>query len=359
VAERIQQNLAPPFSVDERQLQITVSIGIAVNATNHSRAEDVLRDADTAMHRARALGNSQYQMCDPLMHATAMNRLALEYDLRQALSSREFQVHYQPIISLHDGFLRGFEALIRWQRPGFGLVAPGEFIPVAEETGLIVSIGSWILREACIQMSAWHLRFPTEPPFTIAVNFSAKQFMQPDLADQVDQILRETGLYPKSLHIEFTEGVAIQDPERTALILKKLKALGISSSVDDFGTGYSSLGYLSCLSLDILKLDRSFVSAMENNNESRKIARAIISLAHNLGMDVVAEGVETAEQANEFRSLGCKYAQGYFFSKPMSQDCVEALLNSGVRGTDFSSHMTNVFKKTSSKECVVGTSGST
>src|ERR1700722_8964054 len=331
VAERIQQNLATPFLISGRQLQITVSVGIAVSATGYSVGEDVLRDADTAMHRAKALGKSRYLICDPMMHSAAVNRLRLEDDLRQAANRGELQVYYQPIVSLHDGHLSGFEALIRWQRPDFGLVAPGEFIPVAEETGLIVTIGSWVFREACSQMCAWHLQFPSEPPLTIAVNFSGKQFIQPDLVEQVVQILRETGLDPRSLGIEFTESVAMQDAERTALVLSELKALGVLTSIDDFGTGYSSLSHLRRLPLDVLKLDRSFVSEMLNNNESREIVHTIISLAHILCMDVVAEGVETAEQANQLKSLGCKYAQGYFFSKPMTQAMAQTLIGSGVR----------------------------
>jgi diguanylate cyclase (GGDEF)-like protein len=339
VAERIQQNLAAPFLIGGRQLQITVSSGIAVSATGYSVAEDVLRDADTAMHRAKALGKSRHLICDPMMHTAAVNRLRLEDDLRQAANRGELQVYYQPIVSLHDGHLSGFEALIRWQRPDFGLVAPGEFIPVAEETGLIVTIGSWVFREACSQMCAWHLQFPSEPPLTIAVNFSGKQFIQPDLVEQVVQILRETGLDPRSLGIEFTESVAMQDAERTALVLSELKALGVQTSIDDFGTGYSSLSHLRRLPLDVLKLDRSFVSEMLNNNESREIVHTIISLAHILCMDVVAEGIETAEQANQLRSLGCKYAQGYFFSKPMTQAKAQTLIGSGVREVSLSASL--------------------
>jgi len=330
VAERIRQNLAAPFSISGRQLQITVRTGIAVSATGYSAAEGVLHDADTAMHRAKAQGKSGYLMCDPMMHDAAVNRLNLEDDLRQAANRGELKVYYQPIVSLDDAHLTGFEALVRWQRPDYGLVAPGEFISVAEETGLIVMIGSWVLKEACRQMCAWHLQFPSESPLTIAVNFSGKQFIQPDLVEQVVQVLRETCLDPRSLGVEFTESVAMQDADRTARVLGELKALGVHTSIDDFGTGYSSLSHLRCLPLDILKLDRSFVSEMENNNENREIVRTIISLTHILGMDVVAEGVETVEQANQLRSLGCKYAQGYFFSKPMTQDKAEALLGSGV-----------------------------
>src|SRR5579862_1807360 len=333
VAERIQGTLAPPFVVAGQALQITVSTGIAVSATGYSAAEDVLRNADTAMHRAKALGKSQYLMCDPTMHALAVNRLKLEDDLRKAANRGELQVYYQPIVSLHDGHLNGFEALIRWQRPGFGLVVPGEFISVAEETGLIVPIGFWTLREACRQLHDWCLRFPSQPALTIAVNFSAKQFIQPDLVTQVDHILRETDLSPRSLGIEFTESVAMQDAERTIRTLSELKALGAYTSIDDFGTGYSSLSYLWRLPVDILKLDRSFVADIQHNNQSREIVHTVISLAHTLGMDVIAEGIETAEQVDELKSLGCKYAQGYFFSKPMDRVCAEALLESGVRGT--------------------------
>jgi predicted signal transduction protein with EAL and GGDEF domain len=342
VAERIQQNLVAPFSIDRRQLQITVSIGIAVSATNYSVAEDVWRDADTAMYGARAGGDSRYQMCDLTMHAAAVSRLKLESDLRQAVSRGELLIHYQPIVSLRNGCLVGFEALIRWQRPGFGLVPPLEFIPVAEETGLIVPIGSWVLREACSQMRVWQHLFPSEPALTIAVNFSAKQFIQPNLVEQVKQVLGETHLDPESLKIEFTESVAMQDAERTTRILGELKALGLGTSIDDFGTGYSSLSYLIRLPLDILKLDRSFVSRMDKNKESRQIVHTILSLADNLGMDVVAEGIETVEQADELKSLGCQYAQGYFFSKPINKGSVEALLKSSMRGTDKCGTMTEL-----------------
>jgi predicted signal transduction protein with EAL and GGDEF domain len=335
VAERIQQALIPPFSVGGRQLQITVSTGIAVSVSGYSAAQDVLHDADTAMDRAKFLGKARYLMCDPVMHAAAVDRLRLEDDLRHAANRGELLVYYQPIVSLQDGHLIGFEALIRWQRPGFGLVAPGQFISVAEETGLIVPIGAFVLREACRQMHAWHLQFPSDEPLTIAVNFSGKQFIQPDFLEHVLQILLETGLDPKSLGVEFTESVAMQDADRTARILRELKALGVHTSVDDFGTGYSSLSHLRRLPLDILKLDRSFVSEMEDSAENREIVRTIINLAHVLGMHVVAEGVETIEQANELRSLGCKYAQGYFFSKPIDQSGAEALLGSGLRKISF------------------------
>jgi predicted signal transduction protein with EAL and GGDEF domain len=327
-AERVQHSLLSPFLINGRELQITVSTGVAVSATGYSAAEDVLRDADTAMYRAKALGKSQYQMCDAAMHAAAVTRLKLEDDLREATKNGELRVYFQPIVSLQDRCIRGFEALIRWQRPGLGLVAPGEFIAVAEETGLIVSIGSWVLREACTQIRAWHLRFPSERPHTIAVNVSTKQFIEPDLVNQVDQILHETGLGPRSLIIEITESVAMQDVERTARIFSQLKLLGVHMSIDDFGTGYSSLSYLRHLPWDILKIDRSFVSEIEHGNGKRGIVHTMIDLAHDLIIDVVAEGVETVEQADALRALGCQYAQGYFFSKPLDKDRMVALLGS-------------------------------
>jgi predicted signal transduction protein with EAL and GGDEF domain len=329
VAERIQQKLGPPFLITGQEVFITASIGIAVSAKGYGAAEDILRDADTAMYRAKALGKSRYEIYDPPMHARVVSRLKLETDLRRAMDREEFRIHYQPIVSLRDCRIIGFEALVRWQRPDFGLVMPGEFIPVAEETGLILSMGVWVLREACRQMRAWNLQFPSDPAFTVAVNVSGKQFAQPDLVSKVGQILRETCLDPRCLKLELTESVTMRDVERTARILGELKALGVRLSIDDFGTGYSSLSHLRRFPLDTLKIDRSFVSEMENSSESRAIVQMIMSLGRNLGMEMVAEGVETAKQVSLLKSLACEYAQGYFFSKPMNQEeVVEVLLKS-------------------------------
>jgi predicted signal transduction protein with EAL and GGDEF domain len=329
VAERIQQKLASPFLLSGQEVFITASIGIALSAAGYSTAEEILRDADTAMYRAKALGKSRYEICDPAMHARAVSRLKLETDLRRAMDREEFRVHYQPIVSLRDCRIIGFEALLRWQRPGFGLVMPGEFVPVAEETGLILFSGLWVLREACRQMRAWNLQFPSDPAFTVAVNLSGKQFAQPDLVNQVGHILREACLDPHYLKLELTESVTMRDVERAARILGELKKLGVRLSMDDFGTGYSSLSYLRRFSLDTLKIDRSFVSEMENSSENRAIVQMIMSLGRDLGMEMVAEGVETAEQVSLLKSLGCEYAQGYFFSKPIDQEgMVEVLLKS-------------------------------
>jgi EAL domain-containing protein (putative c-di-GMP-specific phosphodiesterase class I) len=255
--------------------------------------------------------------------------LKLETDLRRAMDSEEFRVHYQPIVSLRDCRIIGFEALLRWQRPGFGLVMPREFVPVAEETGLILISGLWVLREACRQMRAWNLQFPSDPAFTVAVNISGKQFAQPDLVSEVDRILRETCLDPHCLKLELTESVTMREVERAARIFGELKTLGVRLSMDDFGTGYSSLSYLRRFPLDTLKIDRSFVSEMEDTSESRAIVQMILSLGRSLGMEMVAEGVETAEQVSLLRSLGCEYAQGYFFSKPTDQEgMAEVLLKS-------------------------------
>ncbi|HEY6268070.1 MAG TPA: EAL domain-containing protein [Candidatus Acidoferrum sp.] len=277
----------------------------------------MLGDANTAMSRAKSLGKARYEMCDPAMHNTATGRLRLENDLRRATERVEFCLHYQPIVSLADSRIVGFEALVRWQRPEFGLVMPAGFIPVAEDTGLTLWIGNWVLMEACRQLRAWNRRFSKVPAFTVAVNISAKQFAQPGLVSQVDQILRVSGLAPQSLKLELTESITMGDEKRTTRILSELKALGVRLCIDDFGPGYSSLSYLRRFALDILKIDRSFVSEMLNNSESREIVKTILSLGSNLRLEVVAEGVETEEQMNLLQSLGCEYAQGYFFFRAL------------------------------------------
>jgi predicted signal transduction protein with EAL and GGDEF domain len=326
VAERIEQNIEVPFFVDGQPVFTTASVGIAFSGSGYSAAEDMLGDANTAMSRAKAFGKARYEMCDPSMHAAAAGRLRLETDLRRAVVEHEFEIHYQPIVSLEDSRIVGFEALVRWQRPGFGLVMPSGFVSTAEDTGLIVPIGTWVLLEACRQMCAWNQLFPRAQAFSVAVNISAKQFAQPYLVSQVTQILNESGLGPVNLNLELTESVTMRDEERTTRILAELKSLGVRLCIDDFGTGYSSLSYLRRFSLDILKIDRSFVSAMLENSESREIVKTILSLGNNLGMGIVAEGVECHEQAELLRSLGCEYAQGYFFSKPLDSDEVARIL---------------------------------
>jgi len=326
VAERIQQTIQAPFTIDGQTMFTTASVGIAFSGSGYSAAEDMLGDANTAMARAKTLGKARYEMCDSSMHATAAGRFRLETDLRRATERQEFILHYQPIVSLIDFRITGFEALVRWQRPEFGLVMPGGFVAEAEDTGLILSIGQWVLREACRQVRAWNLQFPCTPSFTMAVNISAKQFAQADLVSQIGQVLGETGLAPGNLKLELTESVTMRDEERTTRILSELRKLGICLCIDDFGTGYSSLSYLRRFALDILKIDQSFVADMLNSSESREIVKTILSLGRNLGMKVVAEGVETREQMTLLKALGCEFGQGYLFCRPLDPAAVARTL---------------------------------
>jgi diguanylate cyclase (GGDEF)-like protein/PAS domain S-box-containing protein len=326
VAQRTQEVLAEPYTLDGHEVFTTASMGIALSGSESARPEDFLRDADTALHRAKALGKARHEVFDATMHTRAVTRLRIETDLRRAIERREFRLHYQPIVALPSGRIAGFEALMRWAHPDRGLVPPMEFIPVAEDTGLIAQIGEWGFGEACRQMRTWHERFSTQPPLMISVNLSGKQFAQPDLADRLERILRETGLSPESLKIEITESVLMDNPESAALTLARFRALNVQISLDDFGTGYSSLGYLHRFPIDTLKVDRSFVNAMGREGDGSVIVRTIITLAHSLGMTVVAEGAETKEQVAQLTALGCEYAQGYFFAKPMSAEDAAALI---------------------------------
>jgi diguanylate cyclase (GGDEF)-like protein/PAS domain S-box-containing protein len=326
VAERIQSELTVPFTLNGREVFTTVSIGIAPGSSNYERAEDILRDADTAMYRAKTMGKARHEIFDKAMHARAMNLLQLETDLRRAIEREEFFVQYQPIVSLETSHLRGFEALVRWRHPTRGLISPIDFIPVAEETGLIIQIGEWVLRESCRQMQQWQTLFPSDPPMFISVNLSGKQFTQPDLINEVAHILDETGLNPRNLKLEITESVVMENIETATEMLKQLRALGVKLSIDDFGTGYSSLSYLHRFPIDTLKIDRSFVTQMSDNNENMEIVRTVVMLAQNLGMDVVAEGVETTEQLSLLQRLGCEFGQGYFFSKPVDATSAEKII---------------------------------
>jgi diguanylate cyclase (GGDEF)-like protein/PAS domain S-box-containing protein len=326
VAERIQNELAVPFALSGREVFTTVSLGIAPSATGYERAEDILRDADTAMYRAKSLGKARYEIFDRAMHARAINLLQMETDMRRALEREEFLIHYQPIVSLNDYRLRGFEALVRWQHPERGFISPMDFIPVAEETGMIVQLGEWVLREACQQMQKWQKMFPVETPLYITVNLSSKQFSQNSLLDKVATILKETGVKPHTVKLEITESVVMENIETATDMLRQLRALGVKLAIDDFGTGYSSLSYLHRFPIDTLKIDRSFVTRMSENNENTEIVRTVVVLAQNLGMDVVAEGVETNEQLVLLQKLGCENGQGYFFSKPVNSMGAERII---------------------------------
>jgi diguanylate cyclase (GGDEF)-like protein len=325
-AQRIQAALAIPFTLNAQEVFISASIGVALSTPPRSTAEDLLRDADIAMYRAKALGKSRCAVFDTAMHARAVQRLKLETELRKAVDRKEFRIHYQGIVSLQTSRLIGFEALIRWQHPEMGLLGPDKFIGVAEETGLIIPVGKWVLREACEQIRYWQSQHSSyDPPLTISVNISPKQFAQPDLVSEISSVLRQTGLDPSCLNLEITESVAIADEGKAQDILSHLKALGVRLSIDDFGTGYSSLNYLRRFRVDTVKIDRSFVSNMDSK-DNREIVRIIITLAASLGLDVVAEGAETAAQVNDLKKLNCKFAQGYFFSKPVDSDTINKLL---------------------------------
>ena len=328
VAQRLQRELTTPINVGGHEVFTSVSIGIALSNTGYERPEDVVRDADTAMYRAKAAGKSRYEIFDTGMHSRAVALLRLETDLRRAVEREEFVVHYQPIVSLSDDSIQGFEALVRWRHPERGLVTPSEFIPVAEETGLIIPLGRWVLREACRQMHRLQAASPARP-LSLSVNLSGKQFMQPDLVGQVKQVLSETGFDPRRLHLEITESSVIENTETVTEMLMQLRALGIRLSMDDFGTGYSSLSYLHRFPIHTLKIDRSFVSGGDGENE---IVRTIIMLARNMGMDIVAEGVETKEQLAYLKELKCEYGQGFLFSRPLDLDTACKLLESADVG---------------------------
>jgi len=285
----------------------------------------VVRDADTAMYRAKALGKARYEIFDLEMHSRAVALLKLETDLRLAVERQEFSVQYQPIMKLGTNRVHGFEALVRWHHPERGLLMPSEFISVAEETGLIIPLGRWVLWESCRQVRVWHEEFPGYESLTLSVNYSGKQFMQADVIEQIKRVLEETSFDPCLLQLEITESAVIENTRTVTEMILELRKLGIRLSMDDFGTGYSSLSYLHNFPIHTLKIDRSFIS---NKGEvgDNEIVRTIIMLARNLGLDVVAEGVETLEQLAYLRSLDCEYAQGFLFARPLEPDIVESTL---------------------------------
>ncbi|WP_449418209.1 two-component system response regulator [Phormidium nigroviride] len=330
-AERILQRLALPFQLKRYEVFINASIGIAVGNFNYEQPEHLLRDADTAMYRAKNLGKGQYQIFDPAMHDAALKVLQLENDLRRAVNQQEFIVYYQPIVALNTGRIFGFEALVRWQHPQKGLVSPALFIPAAEETGLINSIGKWVLEEACRQLRLWEREKVADYPLTMSVNLSVRQFAQPDLIEQIDQILTQTQLNPKFLKLEITESAIMENAKSAAVILQKLRERHIQLSIDDFGTGYSSLSYLHSFPVDNLKIDRSFVQRLDGKAENMGLISAIMSISQALGMNAIAEGIETQEQLAQLRSLNCPFGQGYLFSKPLEATAATNLILSAPR----------------------------
>lgn len=331
-ASRLHQALQEIIELDGRKISVNASIGIAPGNASYERPEDALSDAEIAMYQAKIKGRGQTAIFHPAMRQEYVNRLEMENDLRMALENSEFEVHYQPIVSLKTWKITGFEALLRWHHPMRGLIPPKEFIPVAEETGLIHALGIWVLRQACQQMRLWHILYPSVPPLSIHVNFSGKQFTQLNLVEKVQNVLQETGLDANSLQIELTESLFVENDELFNTILSQLTNLGVKLQIDDFGTGYSSFSYLQRLPVSSIKIDQSFINRMEDNNPQAKIVNSILHLSRSLGLTAIAEGVETAEQMNRLQDLECKLGQGYYISYPVNSTDAGQLLRKS-RGT--------------------------
>jgi diguanylate cyclase (GGDEF)-like protein len=322
IADRIQKKLKKPFELKGYEVFVSASIGIAFSATGYSREEDILRDADSAMYRAKALGRSRYEIFDTVMHSNAMKLMKLEADLRRAVKNKEFVVHYQPIVSLKNKKITGAEALIRWEHPEQGMIPPMEFIPLAEETGLITPIGEWVLREACMQINEWNNA--GHKLLRMKVNFSVRQFHNQDVLKLIKKIAIETGVLYRLIDIEITESIATDN--KCIVILHELRKLGMQISIDDFGTGYSSLGSLNRLPVNTIKIDKSFVKDIPDDSGAEGIVKTIIAMAHNLGMKVLAEGVETEEQRAFLEAHNCDEIQGYLFSPPVTAEDFNQLL---------------------------------
>ncbi len=330
-ADRIAQQFSQPFILDGREFAMSASIGIAISNVGNERFNSLLRDADVAMYRAKSQGKGRSVVFDVSMHSDALARLELENDLRRAIKDGELRVHYQPIVFLDGGHVAEVEALVRWQRPIQGLVPPADFIPIAEDTGLIIPLGQWVLEEACRQVVEWEVQYPQSPPLTVSVNLSPRQFQQPNLLDEVKRALHKTGLPPTRLKLEITEGVIMREVETTITTLWRLKDLGVQLAIDDFGTGYSSLAYLKRLPFDVLKIDRSFVNGIGRDQEDTAIVRAVITMAKSLNMTITAEGIESAAQCALLKAWACDRGQGYYFARPVDAEGITELLRTTQR----------------------------
>jgi diguanylate cyclase (GGDEF)-like protein len=331
VAERVQSALNEPMNIGGYVHVTTASVGVALSSSAHEEAEYLLRSADMAMYRAKNGGRAKFEMFDRAMHAEALTRLQLETDLRAAFDRHEFFLEYQPIVALQEGRMVGVEALVRWRHPERGVVSPATFVPVAEDTGLIIPLGRWVLREACRQAREWQQRYQGARPLTLSVNLSVREFAQPDLVRQVAGILEETEMPAKSLQLEITESAIIGQQHPAIATIEELRALGVSIHLDDFGTGYSALSYLHRLPLDAVKVDRAFTSVIDTEERPLHVVRAIISLSHAIGLEVVAEGVATTHQLSLLRTMGCDRGQGFLFSRPVAVPQVEEILGKGPR----------------------------
>jgi diguanylate cyclase (GGDEF)-like protein/PAS domain S-box-containing protein len=327
VAERLQARISEPFRIDNYEVFTTASIGIIVSGKVNRTAEELIRDADAAMYRAKESGKARFEIFDQEMHVRNMNLLQVETDLRHAVERKEFEVLYQPIADLATGNVKEFEALIRWRHPIHGLVKPNEFVGVAEETGLIINMGRWILAESCRQAAEWQRKFGL--PISVSVNLSAKQLMHPNLTSQVKNILANSGLPASQLKLEVTESTVMEHSEKSLKVLSELDELGVALSTDDFGTGYSSLSYLQRFPFERIKIDQSFINNMDENEKSGAIVKTILMLGENLNIEVVAEGIETLPQLEKLRSLGCSTGQGYLFSRPIDREAAEEFLGNG------------------------------
>jgi diguanylate cyclase (GGDEF)-like protein/PAS domain S-box-containing protein len=317
VAERILNRLTQPFDIEEQEIRISASIGVVASRLDHECPDDILRDADIAMYRAKMLGRAQFVVFEPEMRSRVARTLALESELRSAVERRELMVYYQPIVSVGDGAVIGVEALVRWLHPERGFVSPAEFIPIAEESGLIVDIDRWVLYRACRQLKLWQEAWPEASDLTLNVNLSGRQFLRKDLVSNLSSLLLRTRMDPRQLRLELTESVLLNSTSQVRESLTALKGLGVQLHLDDFGMGYSSLSYLHRYPIDAIKIDRSFINQMMQNSDSAELVRTIVSMAHNLRLKVVAEGVEMTEQLAVLRSLGCEFTQGFLFSKPL------------------------------------------
>lgn len=327
VAERVQEALSAEFNVGGFEHRVTASIGVALSSSANERPEYLLRSADMAMYRAKNAGRNRFEMFDRAMHAEALARLQIENELRRAVDNQQFLLHYQPIVSLATGRIEMVEALIRWRHSERGIVPPADFVGIAEETGLIIPMGRWALREACNQVQQWQKELGWDEPVGLSVNLSVKQFGQVDLVRMVAATLKETGFAASSLHLEITESAIISQSHPAVNIIHDLRALGVAIHLDDFGTGYSSLSYLHRIPLDAIKIDRAFTSAIDSENLSREVVRAILGLVRAVGVDAIAEGVTSETQVEVLRDLGCEYAQGYLYSRPLPPDEIRELLN--------------------------------
>ncbi len=328
LAEQVHAAVTQPFL--PQQVQVDASIGIALGPGNYQNANDWLHDADVALAQIKTCPSQSWQMFDNSLWMQQDLKLQTEIDLRQAIERGELRLHYQPIVTINNQEICGFEALVRWQHPTRGLLLPEAFIHIAETTGLIIPLGGWVLAEACRQMQAWTEQYPAMAAFTVSVNMSSKQFSQPDLVTEIQRILSETGFPAHRLKIEMTEGVLIDHSDSIIAILEQIKAMGIKLLVDDFGTGYSSLSYLHRFPFDCLKIDRSFIENADRDFEKLEILQSVVRLAWNLGLDVVAEGIETPRHHAQLKALRCELGQGYLFSRPLAPDAVEAMITGKI-----------------------------